>query len=1029
MIDSQTTITPVGVLSRSYLTLRERKTVIEATKDAEPKVTIVAVTEVLDSTEEGGSETVDSPTISESEIVVEGDIQNTFKRYQTQWIDDPIIGQWRDPTHQIHDVLVQVNNLYEDWSSARSLPFSSHTDRLWLETGRVMAAIGLPWFPSQSNLPTEFDTSFPYHFKHLEQMILREKGARVGDSNATGYVANPNEANCYCIRALQHDLREKYPTARPVLAYDNFDIDSIVSAQEFFGLSTYHINLKDSVENIQRDLNIASSGGERPVIFAATLAAENGSFDDLETISEISRNIPLLLHVDASRNFDYITTLSKEERESLGIPELILKAKPLDLPLQQTGHEGGALLASSIVAGGANHTSAAPVVALKPASLGGKQTRIAYIRAFDSTLAGSRDAITPLWTALQEIRFGHSGFRQVYQRCARMRLLLMQTLASVGITTKPVPYSLDLIIKSCSREETERLKLLGGVPGNNGSVVLTLQPSVKTEDFRSVIAALTTARHTQLPREVSAYEAFSKFYQVPQSTVDQLASTVQGWKISTRSAAGYPFHMGSYSALGPVIGHFLDLDIPKDWAKARGDELLRSRMRSFGLRDPEILSQFHGAFTNGSTMGNRVGIHAALAQFPGAYLYFSTESHFSVIKTARDCDALTNRWSTRKPRYSRIKCERTGGMMVEALVKQALADWNDCLRNGEEFRMVLFANMGTTFLGARDNIKEIYSKLRTVGVKISYIHVDGALDFGFGNFGVTLGTPGATDSQGMPFVQGITLSHHKALGGMVSGEVIYWNPQGNQCSSLAWNVEERVVFESWLYSQAYSQTDVAEMFKYCRSNALRLENRLEKTGLATKLNPDSITVVVERPPSWIIEEFSLRPEGDWVHFITMPHVSLETIDLFVNRISWVDEQCLAAFSYIAPLMTAIMMRRVRFKRLQSQDLLAEEVMEFSSKAVPVNPWEDITLAPIIKTGIRSALSVLMLDEHNRIEGVLLVESLRDASMRVGPLLLKTRHIENSDGIVEVLRQLTGFMARHMSIRLQVDSSSYATYEI
>ncbi|KAK6359326.1 hypothetical protein TWF696_000487 [Orbilia brochopaga] len=1024
MISSQVKTASAGVPSKAYTSLQERQDIINVTKGYEPKVTVVAVTEISEVAEE--ADAVESPTFSESEIIVENEIENTFKRYQTQWMDDPIISQWRDPAHRIYDVLGNVNELYEHWSSTQSLPFSSHTDRLWLETGHVMAEIGLPWYNSQANLPTEIDTSFPYHFKHLEQRVIREKGARVGDPNASGYVANPSEANCYCIRAIQQELREKCPTARPLFVYDNFDINMVISAEKFFGLQTYRVNLKDSLENVQRDLVIATSGGERPVIFAATLATAYGSFDDLDVISTISKTIPLILHVDASRNFDYITTLSKQERQSLGIKELVLANKPLVQPLQNSE---GVIVASSIVAGGANHTKSAPVVALKPAALGGKQTRVAYIRAFDSTLAGSRDAMAPLWSALQEIRFGASGFQQIYRQCVRMRALLIQALASVGVTARPVPNSLALIVESCSQEQICRLKLLGGTPGSNGDVAITIQPSVKSEDLRGVVFAVSRTKTVQLPKEVSAYEAFSKFYRVPQCVVDELMATVHSWKIASRSAAGYPFHMGSYSALGPVIGHFLDVDIPQDWAKARGDEILKSRMKTFGLCSPEVMSQFHGAFTNGSTMGNRVGIHAALTRLPGAYLYFSTESHFSVMKTARDCDVLTNRWSTRKPRYSPIKCDKNGSILVDALVKQALADWRDCIKNREEYHLILFANMGTTFLGARDNLKEIYAKLRTVGIEISHIHVDGALDFGFGNCGVTLGLPGTVDSVGIPSIQGITLSHHKALGGMVSGEVIYWDPEGDRCSPLAWNVEQRVVFETWLYAQAYSPTDIARMFKYCRTNALRLESGLKQAGLVVKLNPESITVVLDRPPSWVIEEFSLRPEGDWVHFITMPHVSPETIDLFVNRVKWIDQQCLTAFSYITPLMRAIMMRRINLQRLHSQDPLAKEVTELSSTASPINLGESRTPASIIKTSVRSALSVMVLDEHNRVEGVLLIESLRDASMRVGPLLLRTRHIENSDGVIEIMRQLAGFMARHMAIRLQVDGSSYALYEI
>ncbi|CAG9953228.1 unnamed protein product [Clonostachys rosea f. rosea IK726] len=75
---------------------------------------------------------------------------------------------------------------------------------------------------------------------------------------------------------------------------------------------------------------------------------------------------------------------------------------------------------------------------------------------------------------------------------------------------------------------------------------------------------------------------------------------------------------------------------------------------------------------------------------------------------------------------------------------------------------------------------------------------------------------------------------------------------------------------------------------------LRLEDSLKRLGLITKRYPDSLVVTFERPPSWIIEEFSLRPEGDWVHVITMPHVSAETIEVFLDRMESVTKACSAA---------------------------------------------------------------------------------------------------------------------------------------
>ncbi|KAK6075447.1 hypothetical protein SCUP515_05880 [Seiridium cupressi] len=127
--------------------------------------------------------------------------------------------------------------------------------------------------------------------------------------------------------------------------------------------------------------------------------------------------------------------------------------------------------------------------------------------------------------------------------------------------------------------------------------------------------------------------------------------------------------MGSYSALGPAIGTFLGLDVPQDWLQAKDSELVAARMESQGLTTPQDRGAFQGAFTDGSTMGNRISIHAALQQNPGAYVYLPAESQYSVFKTLRVCDSMTNRWSEGAcPRFHEIPCEESGAILADRLV-------------------------------------------------------------------------------------------------------------------------------------------------------------------------------------------------------------------------------------------------------------------------------------------------------------------------------------------------------------------------
>ncbi|KAI3325097.1 PLP-dependent transferase [Xylariaceae sp. AK1471] len=994
------------------------------------KTDVTCVVERLHISNQDSSSDIELDSLSTSlTSSVDSDvIQKTFEGSKSRWIDDLVISQWRDPEHKIHGVLSEVNDLYHDWRTAELAPFALCPDPLWLDTGRALTSVGLPWHTNQVNLPDEIDSSWPFHFKKFEAQILREKGARVGDPNPSGYVTSYDEANLYCIRALQQELRERFPTRRPVLVYDHFDTRLIVSAGKLFGLEVRHMSLSSTMERLRQELLDATSNGTRPLIFAASLYNATAKYDDLSVISELSQAFPLILHVDAFRSFDYITVFPHTGDQRPGSEKLTLAVRDLKQPLRA---DDKSILASTIVAGGLNHSHHDPAIALKPTLLGEKPTRVAYVRAFDSTLSGSRDAIAPLWLALYEKRLGDHGLRELCQYLVSLRSFVLRILELQYIPAATSPYSPDIVVRSCTKSQKKWLLRLGGTIIAKEEIILSMNPRFSAISFHSLLPtelALPCGNRTN--ETVPRYKDFVSLYPLPKDILNEIQTTIQSWQVISRSKVGYPLHIGSYSALGPVIGLFWDLNIPKDWIERRSYEILTSRMKAFGLVSPESRKSFKAAFTNGSTMGNRCGIMTALEHFPDAFVYFSAETHYSVIKTLRDCDTLTNRWAGGKARYSRIRCASNGSILVEALVQQAIADQKRCVDDGVEYHMILLANMGTTFLGARDDLVGIYRDLAAAGIRISYIHVDGALDLGFDTCGIKLGPCGAVDNDGTPLVQGITISHHKALGHIVSGVVLCFSPEwqlSTSCSSL----DPRAVFETWFYSRVYGPSDLALMLSYCRTIASHLEACLSRIGVATKRNSQSIITVLERPPSWIIEEFSLRPEGDWVHFITMPYVSKETVDCFVDQLSCIDKQFSVAFSYIAPLLSNSLERAIELKRVQCCSVLAERVLKLTQSLVSLEdaPYQDIDPAPRVKSRLRGAVSVVAIDKQNEIQVVFLIGSNRDQSIQVGPLFVTDDFSCRKKEIIDISRLLVGLLARHLKAKINIDSSSYKIYTL
>ena len=99
---------------------------------------------------------------------------------------------------------------------------------------------------------------------------------------------------------------------------------------------------------------------------------------------------------------------------------------------------------------------------------------------------------------------------------------------------------------------------------------------------------------------------------------------------------------------------------------------------------------------------------------------------------------------------------------------------------------------------------------------------------------------------GLPVVQCITLSHHKAFGIMVSGEVICYSPRSQKLAGLGPpTIDARIVFETWLFQRMYAPKDVNQTGRYYVKNANRLRAKLAGIGVSTRFNKDSF-----KTPLW-----------------------------------------------------------------------------------------------------------------------------------------------------------------------------------
>jgi hypothetical protein len=85
-------------------------------------------------------------------------ITKSFLRGRSQWVDEPVITRWREPSSELRTKLEMADQLYHKWRQSQPAPFDPFFDRLWLETAATLRDAGLPWHNNNLNMPEEIDT-------------------------------------------------------------------------------------------------------------------------------------------------------------------------------------------------------------------------------------------------------------------------------------------------------------------------------------------------------------------------------------------------------------------------------------------------------------------------------------------------------------------------------------------------------------------------------------------------------------------------------------------------------------------------------------------------------------------------------------------------------------------------------------------------------------------------------------------------------------------------------------------------------
>ena len=278
-----------------------------------------------------------------------------------------------------------------------------------------------------------------------------------------------------------------------------------------------------------------------------------------------------------------------------------------------------------------------------------------------------------------------------------------------------------------------------------------------------------------------------------------------------------------------------------------------------------------GYVTSGGTEGNMYGLYIGRETFPDGIVYFSQDTHYSVVKIMR----------VLKARNIMIKSLDNGEIDYD--------DLHETIRINRDAPVIFMANIGTTMKGAVDDVGKVRDILADLAISNYYIHADAALS------GMIL--PFVDDPQPFGFDAGfdsVAVSGHKMVGApMPCGVALTRN---EYVSRIARSIEYVGVLDTtltgsrnaitplmlWYAFQQKGMDGFRQIARECLDVAEYAVARFNDSGIPAWRNRNSVTVVFPRPSYEVVRKWQLAPYEDIAHLITMPHVTRETIDQVVD---------------------------------------------------------------------------------------------------------------------------------------------------
>ena len=364
-----------------------------------------------------------------------------------------------------------------------------------------------------------------------------------------------------------------------------------------------------------------------------------------------------------------------------------------------------------------------------------------------------------------------------------------------------------------------------------------------------------------------------------ESALDQL---LKDFDMEAPYLVGYPINQDmDYSELFPFLRYAANnVGDPFQGSNLRLNthDIERELVHAFAGLMNLNRHQAWGYVTPGGTEGNMYGLYMGRELHPDGTVYFSQDTHYSVVKLLRLLGM----------RSVMIRSQPNGEMDYD--------DLRESVQINPDTPPIIVANIGTTMKGAIDGLSIIREILDELAVPNSYIHADAALS------GMILPFVSAPQPHGIDAgIDSIAVSGHKLIGSPVPCGVVI--TRKDYFSRIARSIEYVGVLDTtipgsrsafspliiWHALQEHGNEGFRDIVGRMLDTAGYAVDRFNESGIPAWRNRNSVTVVFPRPGPRVFGKWQIAPLDNIAYIITMPHVTREIIDEFVGDcVRWRD---------------------------------------------------------------------------------------------------------------------------------------------